>query len=112
MDSYYSNQLTSLPHFAGHYKQWGSGFGAIATEIGRVALPLARRFTLPSAKSIGRELIKQGVRALELVDLVSKKKSPKQAIKKALSQSSSKKNRRTSAATPKTTKRTNWKPLK
>ena len=44
MDSYYVNQATSLPHFSGHYRQRGSGFGALAAGIGRVALPLARRF--------------------------------------------------------------------
>ena len=71
MDSYYANQVISLPHFSGHYRQRGSGFGALAAGIGRVALPLARRFILPAAKRIGRELLKQGVP--ELVDVVSKK---------------------------------------
>ena len=83
MDSYYANQVTSLPHFSGHYTQRGSGFGALAAGIGRVALPLARRFILPAAKRIGRELLKQGVP--ELVDVVSKKKSPKQALKNTVS---------------------------
>ena len=83
MDSYYAKQVTSLPHFSGHYRQRGSGFGALAAGIGRVALPLARRFILPAAKRIGRELLKQGVP--ELVDVVSKKKSPKQALKNTVS---------------------------
>ena len=83
MDSYYANQVTSLPHFSGHYRQRGSGFGALAAGIGRVALPLARRFILPAAKRIGRELLKQGVP--EIVDVVSKKKSPKQALKNTVS---------------------------
>ena len=56
MDSYYANQATSLPHFSGHYRQRGSRFGALAAGIGRVALPLARRFILPTAKRIGKEL--------------------------------------------------------
>ena len=107
MDSYYANQVTSLPHFSGHYRQRGSGFGALAAGIGRVALPLARRFILPAAKRIGRELLKQGVP--ELVDVVSKKKSPKQALKNTVS-NTIKKNRWTSATT--TTKETNWKPFK
>ena len=72
-----------MPHFSGHYRQRGSGFGALAAGIGRVALPLARRFILPAAKRIGRELLKQGVP--ELVDVVSKKKSPKQALKNTVS---------------------------
>ena len=84
MDSYYANQGTSLPHFSGHYRQRGSGFGALAAGIGRVALPLARRFILPAAKRIGRELLKQGVPEL-VEDVVSKKKSPKQALKNTVS---------------------------
>ena len=83
MDSYYANQATSLPHFSGHYRQRGSGFGALAAGIGRVALPLARRFILPTAKRIGKELLKQSVP--ELLDVVSSKKSPKQALKNTIS---------------------------
>ena len=80
MDSYYANQATSLPHFSGHYRQRGSGFGALAAGIGRGALPLARRFILPAAKRIGKELLKQSVP--EILDVVGSKKSPKQAFKK------------------------------
>ena len=58
MDSYYANQALSLPHFSGHYRQRGSGFGALAAGIGRVALPLARHFILPTAKRIGKELLR------------------------------------------------------
>ena len=83
MDSSYANQATSLPHFFGHYRQRGSGFGVLAAGIGRVALPLVRRFILPDAKRIGRELLKQGIP--ELVDVVSKKESPKQTMKNTVS---------------------------
>ena len=82
MDSYYANQATSLPHFSGHYRQRGSGFGALAAGIGRVALPLARRFILPTAKRIGKELLKQSVP--EILDVVGSKKSPKQAFKNTI----------------------------
>ena len=70
MDSYYANQA-SLPHFSCHYRQRGSGFGELAAGIGRVALPLARRFFLPTAKRIGEEILKQSVP--ELLDVVSSK---------------------------------------
>ena len=107
MDSYYANEVTSLPHFSGHYRQRGSGFGALAAGIGRVALPLARRFILPAAKRIGRELLKQGIP--ELVDVVSNKVT-KTSLEKHSLKHYQKINRWTSATT--TTKETNWKPFK
>ena len=58
MEAYYHNQAT-MPHFSGHYRQRGSGFGALAMGIGRVALPLARKFIVPAAKRIGKELLVQ-----------------------------------------------------
>ena len=83
MDSYYANQATPLPHFSGHYRQRGGGFGALAAGIGRVAPPFARQFILPTANRIGKELLKQCVP--ELLDVVSSKKSPKQALKNTIS---------------------------
>ena len=77
MEAYYQHQSVSL-YFSGHYRQRGSGFGALAAGIGRAALPIARKFLWLVAKKIGRELIVQA--ASELVDVVTKK-SPKQAIK-------------------------------
>ena len=79
MDSYYGNQATSLTHFSGNYRQRGSEIGALAAGIERVALPLARRFVLSTAKRIGKELLKQSVQ--EILDVVGGKKSPKQAFK-------------------------------
>ena len=83
MDSYYTNQASALPYFSGHYRQRGSGFGALASGIGRIALGIARKFILPAAKRVGKELLLQSV--LELMDVVSKKKSPKQALKNTIS---------------------------
>ena len=83
MDSYYANQASSLPHISGHHRQRGSGFGALASGNGRVALPLARKFVLPAAKRIGKELLLQSVP--ELMDVIFKKKSPKQALKNTIS---------------------------
>ena len=47
--------------------------------IGRVALPLARKFIVPAAKRIGKELLVQA--APELIDIATRKKTPKQALK-------------------------------
>ena len=84
MDSYYANQASSsLPQFSGQYRQRGSGFGALASGNGRDALPLARKFVLPAAKCIGKELLLQSVP--ELMDVIGKKKSPKQALRNTIS---------------------------
>ena len=47
--------------------------------IGRVGLPLARNFIVPAAKRIGKELLVQA--APELIDIATRKKTPKQALK-------------------------------
>ena len=49
MEDYYSKQVY-LPHFASYKRQRGSGIGALAAGIGRVALPFAKKFILPAAK--------------------------------------------------------------
>lgn len=81
MESYYASQA-SLPHFSGHYRQRGSGFGALAAGIGRFALPVAKKFVVPAAKKLGREFIRQA--APELLDVITKKASPKRALKNSV----------------------------
>ena len=89
MEAYYSNQASqSMPHFSGHYRQRGSGFGAFAAGIGKVALPLARKFLWPAAKKIGRGLLVQG--APELVEVATKRKSAKQALKSTVAKTARK----------------------
>ncbi len=83
MDAYYFNQASVMPHFSGPIKQSGSGFGALVAGIGRVALPIIRKFILPTAKRVGRELLTQSVP--EIVDVISKRKSPKEALKRTIS---------------------------
>ena len=60
MEDYYSKQVY-LPHFARNNRQRGSGIGALAAGISRVALPFAKIFILPAAKKIGNELLVQSV---------------------------------------------------
>ena len=67
-----------MPHFSGHYRQRGSGFAALAMGIGRVALPLARKFIVPAAK-LRKELLVQA--APELIDIATRKEAPRQALK-------------------------------
>ena len=78
MEADYQQQSVS-PYFSGHYRQRGSGFGALAAGIGRATLRISGKFLWPAYKKIGRELIVQA--APELVDVVTKKKSSKQAKK-------------------------------
>ena len=40
MKQYYAKQA-SFPHFSGHYRQRGSGFGALVAGNGRVSIPFA-----------------------------------------------------------------------
>ena len=77
-----------MPQFSGHYRQKGSGFGALAASIGRVALPLARKFLWPAEKKIGRDLLVQG--APELVEVATKRKSAKQALKSTVAKTARK----------------------
>ena len=87
MEQYYAKQA-SFPHFSGHYRQRGSGFGALAAGIGRVAIPFARRVILPALKKLGRELLMSA--APELIDFAMKKKSPKQALKNTVTKTARK----------------------
>ena len=89
MEAYYSNQASqSMPYFSGHYRQRCSGFGALAAGIGRVALPLSRKLLWPAAKNIGRDLLVQG--APELVEVATKRKSTKQALKSTVAKTARK----------------------
>ena len=80
MEHYYAQQAL-LPHFSGLARQRGSGFGSLAAGVGRVALPFAKKYLLPAVKSIGKEFVSQSIP--ELLEVVSKKKTPKQALRSA-----------------------------
>ena len=81
MDAYYTGQAV-LPHFTGYSRQRGSGIGSLAAGVGRVALPFAKKFLLHAVRSIGKDLLANTLP--ELVEIVSKKKSPRQAAKSAI----------------------------
>ena len=114
MEAFYHNQATLL-HFSGHYIERGSGFGALAMDIGQVALPLTLKFIVPAAKRIGKELLVQA--APELIDIATRKKTPKQALKNTVTNTNKKqvgagrskfrmsKKRRTATTTTTTRKR-------
>ena len=82
MDAYYRQQ-SQLPHFGGYSRQRGSGIGALVAGVGRVALPFIRKVVLPIAKQFGREFLSQGIP--QVLDVVAKRKTPKQALKGTIS---------------------------
>ncbi len=54
MDAYYQAQIYSSA-FTGPARQLGSGgLGAMALRMGRVTLPLLKKYALPVAKSLGK----------------------------------------------------------
>ena len=75
-------KLALVPRFSGHYRQRGSGFGALAAGIGRVAIPFERRVNLPAAKKLGREFLMSA--APELFGVGMKKRLPNKHWKKLI----------------------------
>ena len=102
MESYYTNQASPLPYFSGNCRKRGSGFGALASGIGRIVLPLLRlHIIFPAAERFRKELLLQSV--LELVDVVSKIKSKAGAEKHSF-EYSQRANRRLLSTANETTK--------
>ena len=81
MEQNYAQQA-QLSHFSAPARQRESSFGSLAAGVGRVALPFAKKFLLPAVKSIGKEFLSQSMP--ELLNLASKKETPKQAIRSAV----------------------------
>ena len=65
MDAHYDSQIKANTHttFSGLARQKGSGgrIGAFAVPMGRVAIPLVRKYILPVAKQVGKNLIGSAV---------------------------------------------------
>ena len=72
MDAHYDSQIKSHNHptaqqnttFCGPARQMGAGaggLGAFAMRIGRVAIPVVRKYILPVAKHIGKNLLEAAI---------------------------------------------------
>ena len=72
MDAHYDSQLKSHNHptaqqnatFSGPARQMGAGAGdsgALAIRMGRVAIPVVRKYILPVAKHIGKNLLEAAI---------------------------------------------------
>ena len=68
-----------LPHYKGVGRQRGRGFGGLAQEIVRTAIPFLRKYLVPSATRIGADMLEFAVP--EIADVVSGKKNIKSAAK-------------------------------
>ncbi len=68
-----------MPYYIGVSRQRGRGFGALATSVVRTTIPIIRKYLVPVAKKIGRDIVETALP--ELHDVFSGKKSVKSALK-------------------------------
>ena len=73
----------NLPYFEGNPRQRGRGFGALARTIARTTLPILKKYVLPAAKKIGRDVIESAIP--EIGGALSGQTSIKKAVKTAKS---------------------------
>ena len=82
MDAHYDSQIKANTHttFSGPARQMGSGggIGAFAVRMGRVAIPLVRKYILPVAKQVGKNLIESAVP--EIGHILAGKKKPSRKL--------------------------------
>ena len=68
-----------IPFFRDVGRQRERGFGALAQVIGRTAIPLLCKYTVPAAKRVGSDLLEFAVP--EFAEVVSGRKNFKTAAK-------------------------------
>ena len=92
MDAHYDFQIRQQHQpltFHGPARQFGSGgMGAFAMPMGRVAMPLIKKYVLPVAKEFGRNLVPSFVP--ELANIVSGKTRTRKAVRDVLKNSATK----------------------
>ena len=92
MDAHYDFQIRQQHQqstFHGPARQFGSGgMGAFAMRMGRVAMPLMKKYILPVAKELGRNLVSSFLP--EFTSIVSGKKRPRKAVTDVLKKSATK----------------------
>ena len=83
MDAHYDSQIKSViahTNYSGPARQMGSGggLGAFAVRMGRVAIPLVRKYVLPVARQVGKNLLETAIP--EIGDVLSGKKKPNRKL--------------------------------
>lgn len=68
-----------MPYFKGVPRQRGRGFGAFAGTVVRSAFPILKKYVIPVAKQIGRDVIEAAVP--EIGNIISGKSNLKRALK-------------------------------
>ena len=58
MDDYYKQQI-EMPYFRAYGRQRGRGIGAFAALAGGIAVPLLKKYVVPTAKRIAIDLAKE-----------------------------------------------------
>ena len=77
MDQYYQAQV-QMPYFRGAARQRGSGLAG-PLLLGRLALPILQKYGLPVAKRLGKTVLETAIP--EILDVITRKKKPKAAVK-------------------------------
>ena len=108
MDAHYDSQIGSNhnPHhathqnasFSGPARQMGAGaggLGAFAMRMGRVAIPVVRRYILPVAKQLGRNLLEVAIP--EIGQVLAGKKRLSGKMLKHIAETATRKTVKTSA---------------
>ena len=83
MDAHYDSQIKSVvarTSCSGPARQMGSGgeLGAFAVRMGRVAIPLVRKYVLPVARQVGKNLLETVIP--EIGDVLTGKKKPNRKL--------------------------------
>ena len=83
MDAHYDSQIKSVvahTNYSGPARQMGSGggLGAFAVRMGRVAIPLVRKYVLPVARQVGKNLLETAIP--EIGDVLTGKKKPNRKL--------------------------------
>lgn len=95
MDAHFDSQIQTrgqrnqVQSFRGPARQFGSGgIGAFAMRMGRVAIPLVKKYVVPVAKEFGKNLLSTFVP--ELSNVISGRKRPRAVLKETFKKSASK----------------------
>ena len=94
MDTHYEAQIgfsNNVQAHGGPARQFGSGsagLGALAVRVGRCALPRVKKYALPLAKKLGRNLVTAAIP--KILQIIAGKKKIRKAAKNSVKRSISK----------------------